>query len=82
LVRKASESSAVVVSATASAGAGDSPETTSRSTVSSASRSFQSSNGRVTVRRSPPFRRTAFVFAPPTSRPITPAMRDAPRRCE
>ena len=80
--RNASESSAVVVSATASTGSGATPATTSRITVASASRSRQTSNGRDRARRSSPFRHTAFVFAPPTSRPITPPMRDPLRPCE
>ena len=81
-VRNASDSSAVVVSATASTGSGATPATTSRITAASASRSRQTSNGRDAARRSSPFRHTAFVLAPPTSRPITPPMRDPPRTCE
>ena len=50
LVRNASESSAVIVIATASAGPPATSATTSRSTAASASRSRQTSNGRETVR--------------------------------
>src|SRR3954451_21049471 len=65
LVRNASESSAVMVIATASAGPASAA--TSRSTVVSASRSRQTSNGRETVRSELPYSRAAFVFAPPMS---------------
>ena len=65
LVRNASDSSAVMVIATASAS--PTSATTSRSTAASASRSRQTSNGRETVRSDVPSSRTAFVFAPPMS---------------
>src|SRR5215211_4152556 len=65
LVRNASDSSAVIVIATASAGPASAA--TSRSTPASASRSRQTSNGRETVRSAAPCSRAAFVFAPPMS---------------
>src|SRR4051794_21745708 len=65
LVRNASESSAVIVIATASAAPASAA--TSRSTVTSASRSRQTSNGRDTVRSDAPSNHAALVFAPPMS---------------
>src|SRR4051794_34050109 len=65
LVRNASDNSAVIVIATASAGPASAA--TSRTTRASASRSRQTSNGRETVRSDPACSRAAFVFAPPMS---------------
>src|SRR4051794_32014704 len=73
LVRKASDSSAVMVIATASAGPASAA--TSRSTVASASRSCQTSNGRETVRSDVPRDHAALVFAPPMSIASVVAMR-------
>src|SRR5918994_25530 len=66
-VRNASESSAVIVIATACAGPAATSAATSRSTADSAARSRQSSNGRVTVRSDSPSSQAALVFAPPMS---------------
>ena len=66
-VRKASESSAVIVIAIAGAGPAATSAATSRSTAASASRLRQTSNGRETVRSPSPSSQAAFVFAPPMS---------------
>ena len=67
LVRNASESSAVIVTATAWAGPPATAAATSRSTAASAARSRQTSNGRETVRSESPSSQAALVFAPPMS---------------
>ena len=56
-----------MVMATPSAGPADTSAATSRSTVASASRSRQTSNGRDTVRSASPSSQAALVFAPPMS---------------
>src|SRR5215216_5665568 len=67
LVRNASESSAVIVIATACAGPVATSSATSRSTPESAWRSRHTSNGRESVRSDVPSSQAAFVFAPPMS---------------
>ena len=68
LVRNASESSAVMVIATAPAGPPATSAATSRSTAASASRSRQTSNGREhRAQRLPRRSHAALVFAPPMS---------------
>src|SRR3954471_5781515 len=67
LVRNASDSSAVIVTATACGGPAATSAATSRSTVASASRSRQTSNGRESVRSDAPSSQAALVFAPPMS---------------
>ena len=67
LVRNASDSSAVIVIAMASAGPAATSAATSRRTAASASRSRQTSNGRETVRSDSPSSHAALVFAPPMS---------------
>ena len=71
LVRNASDSSAVIVIATASAGSA----AISRSTAASPSRSRQTSKGRDTVRSDVPWSQAAFVFAPPMSTASVAGMR-------
>src|SRR4051812_6344144 len=75
LVRNASESSAVIVIATAYAGPAPA---TSRRTPASASRSRHTSNGRETVRSAVPSSQAAFVFAPPMSSASTGDVRVVP----
>ena len=72
-VRNASDSSAVIVIATAVASPASAA--TSRSTAASASRSRQTSNGRETVRSVVPSSRAALVFAPPMSTASVAGMR-------
>ena len=80
LVRNASQSSAVIVSPTASGASAATSAATARSTAASASGSRQTSNGRDAVRTGPaPVRAAALVLAPPTSRAITPVTRDTQR---
>src|SRR4051794_19208344 len=67
LLRNASDSSAVIVIATASAGPAAPSAAPSRSTCESAERSRQTWNGRDTVRSVVPSSQAAFVFAPPMS---------------
>jgi hypothetical protein len=66
-VRNASESSAVIVIATACGGPPATAVATSRNTAVSAARSRQTSNGRETVRSVSPCSHAALVFAPPIS---------------
>ena len=72
-VRKASDSSAVIVTAVPSAG--PSSAAIAASTPGSAALSRQISNGRLSVRTRRPrgsaSTRAAFTLAPPTSQPIT-----------
>ena len=69
-MRNASDSSAVIVIATASAGPAN-----SRSTAASPSGSRQTSKGRDTVRSDVPSCQAAFVFAPPMSTASVAGMR-------
>src|SRR3954447_8730104 len=78
LIRNASDSSAVIVIATASAGPAATSAATARSTPESACRSRQTSNGREAVRSDVPSRQAAFVFAPPMSTASVAGMRVVP----